>query len=233
MKPLRPHYLQFTLGVALVLTSQWHAAAQTNTAQNAADRAAPAALAAADQPERVPYVRQTESERFRYYLQHMFSPESVLRAGAAAGINQAMNSPWEWGQGGIGYGRRFASAYGEHIIQSTSMYGLGTVLHEDNRYFLSGETGFGPRLKYALLSTMMGRHDDGSRHFSFSQVASYGIAAGVSRVWQPPSTSGPGSFAGSFAVGIAAEAGFNVVREFFPSILHARPPVALSQAYAH
>jgi len=233
MKPLRRHSLQFTLCVAFVLASQWHAAAQTNAAQSTADRAAPAALAAADQPERVPYVGQTQNERFRYYLQHMFSPESVLRAGAAAGINQAMNAPWEWGQGGIGYGRRFASAYGEHIVQSTSMYGLGTILHEDNRYFLSGETGFRPRLKYALLSTVMGMHDDGTRHFSFSRVASYGIAAGVSRVWQPPSTSGPGSFAGSFAVGIAAEAGFNVVREFFPRILHSHSPVELSQAYAH
>ena len=113
------------------------------------------------------------------------------------------------------------------------MYGLGAVLHEDNRYFLSGDATTKARLKYALLSTVMGRHDDGSRHFSFSRVASYAIAAGVSRVWQPPSTNGPGSFAGSFAVGMAAEAGFNVVREFFPRILHSRPPVAYDASYAH
>ena len=163
----------------------------------------------------------------------MFSPESFLRSAAGAGIEQATNTPSEWGQGALGYARRYGNSYAEHIIQSTTMYGMGAVLHEDNRYFLSGLTSKGARLKYALMSSVMGRHDDGSRHFSISRVFSYAAAAGVSRFWQPPSTNGAGSFAGSFAVNWAADAGFNVVREFFPKILHSQPPVTLTTTAAH
>jgi len=172
-----------------------------------------------------PYVPQTQSERARYYVKHMFSPESIFRAAAGAGINQALNTPSEWGQGGLGYGRRFASSYGNHIVQATTMYGLSAVFHEDNRYFASGETGFGPRLKYAIGSSFQSLHDDGTRHFSYSRMASYIAAALISRLWQPSTTRGVMHAASAFGVSVGAETGFNVAREFLPKIFHSLPPV--------
>lgn len=171
----------------------------------------------------------TQNERLRYYFKHMLSPEAVLRSAAGAGINQALNIPHEWGQGAEGYGRRFASSFGAHIVQSTVMYGASAVLHEDNRYFRSGLTGFGPRLKYAIASTFMARHDDGSRHFSWSRVGSYAAAAAISRLWQPPSEKGSTHIADSFGIFIGVETGFNVAREFLPGIFHTRAPVAMNQ----
>ncbi len=200
---------------------------QNNAPDNSADRGAPiASAAAAASPLRSTYIPLTQRQRFHYYVEHMFSPESVLRSAASAGLNQANNTPAEWGQGMSGYGQRFASSYGEHMVQSSSMYATGALLHEDNRYYLSGESSRKAKIKYALLSSFMARHDDGSRHFSFSRVSSYAVAAGVSRLWQPPSTRDFGSFLSSFAIGIGADAGFNVARELFPRILHSRPPVA-------
>lgn len=175
------------------------------------------------------YTPPTQKERLRYYFRQMFSPESVLRSAAAAGINQGLNTPGEWGQGAEGYGRRFASSYGGHIVQSTVMYGASAVLHEDNRYFLSGRSGVGARLKYAIASAFLARHDDGSAHFSFSRMGSYAAASAISRTWQPPSTRGFENAASSFGIAIAAEAGFNVAREFLPGILHTRGPMAMSQ----
>ena len=179
--------------------------------------------------ERLAYVPMTEKDRLQDYLRHMFSPESVLRSAAAAGINQGMNTPSEWHQGAEGYGRRFASAYGTHVVEATVMYGTATVLHEDNRYFRSGLTGFGPRFKYAVASTFLARRDDGSRRLSISRLSSYAAAAAISRSWQPPSTTGPVHAMDAFAISIAAEAGFNVAREFLPGIFRARRPVTTVQ----
>lgn len=186
---------------------------------------APAALPA--------YTPMTQNERLQYYFQHMFNVESVFRAAAGAGINQAMNTPSEWHQGAEGYGRRFASVYGGHIVQSTVMYGASAALHEDNRYFRSGETGFGARLKYALVSTFMARHDDGSRHFSLSRMSSYAATAAVSRAWQPPSTDKTLNALNGFGISVGVEAGFNVAREFLPGIFHSRAPLAIKQNTTH
>jgi hypothetical protein len=167
----------------------------------------------------------TQDERFRYYVRHMLSPESVLRSAAGAGLNQALHTPTEWGQGAEGYGRRFGSSYGQHIIRSTITYGLSAVLHEDNRYFRSGLTGFGPRLKYAVESSFLARHEDGSRHFSISRMTGYVATAGISREWQPPSTNGPTNALSAFSIAVGVETGFNVAREFMPKVFHTRPPV--------
>ena len=202
--------------------------AQTVAGTGEADRSATAAATVS--PEIGKYTPMTQKERLRYYFLHMLSPEAFLRSAAGAGINQAMNTPSEWGQGAEGYGKRYASSFGGHIVQSTVMYGTGAILHEDDRYFRSGRSGFVPRLKYAILSTFEARHDDGSVHFSYSRVSSYAAAAAISRAWQPPSTRGPVNFADSFAINVGAEAGFNVVREFLPSIFHSHSPVAMNQA---
>jgi hypothetical protein len=106
------------------------------------------------------------------------------------------------------------------------MYGAGALLHEDNRYFRSGESSAKARLRYAVLSAFMARHEDGSRHLSISAIGSYVGAAFISRAWQPPSTRGPESAVSSFGVTVGAEVGFKVAKEFLPSIFHSYPPVA-------
>ncbi len=191
------------------------------TGAGAADRAAPSL------PVALQYTPQTQKERLHYYWQHMFSLESAVRAAAGAGFDQLADTPHEWGQGAAGYGERLANSYAEHIIQSTVMYGTSVVLHEDNRYFRSGQSSFGARLKYAVASTFMGRHDDGTRHLSFSRMSSYAAAALISRTWQPPSTSGPVHAADNFAISVGVEAGFNVAREFLPWIFPSHAAVAI------
>jgi len=202
--------------------------AQTNRSDSTANRAAktpsvPAATAA--------YVPLNQKERFDSYVHHMFGPETIFRTSAGAGINQLMNTPSEWKQGASGYGLRWSSIYGEHVIHSTVMYGTSVALHEDNRYFQSGLTGFGPRLKYALASTFLARHENGTRHLSVSRMSGFVTAAAISRLWQPPSTSHFENAADSFGVGIGVEAGFNVAREFFPRLFHSQPPIGTAPVH--
>jgi len=202
---------------------------ETRCVAQTADRAVPEAAETVTRMDRAVYTPPTQSERLHGYFTGTFNVLSVANSAASAGLSQWFNIPSEWGQGAEGYGRRFASSFGTHIVQTSILYPTSAVLHEDNRYFRSGETGFGRRLKYALLSTFLARHDDGSRHFSISAITSFAGGAAISRAWQPDSTDGPGHALSSFGISIAGQAGFNVAREFFPKILHSRPPVSMSQ----
>jgi hypothetical protein len=160
----------------------------------------------------------TQPERNRLYFKTMVNPLSFVKVGFSAGIDQANDKPTEWGQGASGYGRRFANILGQYSIQRTVTYGLGSALHEDNRYFNSGRQGFWPRTGYALTSGFLARHDDGSLHFSVSQVSGVAAGAFLARTWLPPSQSSASAGAVSFGISMASNIGFSVVKEFLPDL---------------
>jgi hypothetical protein len=100
------------------------------------------------------------------------------------------------------------------------MYGFSSLLHEDNRYLPSGETATGRRLKYALESSVLARHDDGTRPISISKLGAFVGAALISRTWQPHSSRGFGGAASNVGTTMGVAAGFDVLREFLPDLLH-------------
>src|SRR5262249_27259066 len=111
-----------------------------------------------------------------------------------------------------------ANITGQYSIQRTVTFGLGSVLHEDNRYFNSGKKGLWQRTGYAVASGILARHDDGSRHVSISQLGGVAAGAFLSRYWQPPSQDSAGDGAVSFGISMASNMGFGVVKEFLPDL---------------
>jgi hypothetical protein len=161
----------------------------------------------------------TQDERNDLYFATMINPLSFVRCAFSAGIDQWDDKPTEWEQGASGYGKRYANIWGQYSIQRTVTYGLGSVLHEDTRYFNSGKQGFWPRTGYALSSGILARHDDGTRHFSISQVGGVAAGAFLSRTWLPPSQHSAGDAAVSFGITMASNIGFGVMKEFLPDLL--------------
>src|SRR5690349_21776431 len=96
------------------------------------------------------YVPMARTERLAEYLGGIASPQSFTYAAVTAGIGQWMDRPHEWGQGGIGYGRRYGASIAHNIIGTTLQHGFALGLDEDNRYFASGAPGFWQRMAYAL-----------------------------------------------------------------------------------
>ena len=160
----------------------------------------------------------TQRERNNLYLRTMTNPLGFVRCAFSGALDQAKDKPVEWGQGASGYGNRFANILGQYSIQRTVTYGLGSALHEDNRYFNSGKEGFWPRVAYGLSSGLLARHDDGTRHFSISQVGGVAAGAFLARTWLPPSQSSAGEGAVSFGITMASNIGFGAVKEFLPDI---------------
>jgi len=113
---------------------------------------------------------------------------------------------------------RMGSAYGGFFIGQTIQHSVAFGLHEDNRYFALRRGGFAHRLGYALSSTVLARHDNGSRWISISGIGGAAGGAFISRAWQPPSTASAGDGAVAFGVTMAGRAGLNVLREFVPRL---------------
>jgi len=160
----------------------------------------------------------TQRERTSIYLKTMVNPFGFIKAGFSAGIDQWNDKPEEWEQGGSGYGKRFANILGQYSIQRTVTFGLESVLHEDNRYFNSGEKGIWSRTGYAITSGILARGDNGNRHLSVSQIGGFAAGAFLSRFWQPPSQASAGDGAVNFGITMASNMGFSVVKEFLPDL---------------
>ena len=160
----------------------------------------------------------TAKERLSVYAKDLLSPFHFLLAGVSAGITQLQDSPKAWGLGAQGYGIRFANYYGEATISSMLQMSGEDLLHEDNLYYGSGEHGVWKRLKYAIASSVLARGNDGTQHFSVSQVASTAAASFISRTWQPRGSDSAGDGAVNFGINMASNAGVNVVREFLPGV---------------
>lgn len=161
----------------------------------------------------------TQDERNSLYIHSMINPLSFVRVAGSAGIDQMKDKPEEWEQGASGYGKRYANILGQYSIQRTATYGLGSMLHEDNRYFSSGKQGFWPRTGYALTSGVVARRDDGRRVFSFSQIGGVVAGAFLARTWLPPSQADMGDAAVSFGITMGTNIGFSVVKEFLPDLV--------------
>jgi hypothetical protein len=142
-------------------------------------------------------------------------------AGVGAGVTQETRTPQEWGEGAAGYGRRFANALAKHWIDRGIQFGVAKLAHEEFGYRRSEKHGFGPRLKYALLSMVITRKTTtGNKTFSKHEVAG-AIGSGlISRLWQPASTRTILLGFSSAGTSLAVDAGIHVLREFWPDIRH-------------
>jgi hypothetical protein len=165
------------------------------------------------------FVPMTRSERVAEATAAVASPTPFIYTAMRAGLDQANRRPREWDKDAAGFGLRYGSIYAEQTIAQIFQQGTSYALHEDNRYFASGKRNVAVRFEYAIASTLLARHDDGSRSLSISAIGGAASAAFISRAWQPRSTTSAGDAAVSFGMTMAARAGINILREFSPRVL--------------
>ncbi len=158
----------------------------------------------------------TANERLRLYLKRTYGPISIIQSVAGAGISQWRGAPKEWKQ--EAHGDRFGNSYARHVIREALEYGASAMLHEDNRYVPSLDTGFWKGSRHAIASTFVTRNDGWHEHFAYSRFGSALGAAFISRIWQPPSRSGAGDGVNSFGITMANDIGWNVLRQLWPDM---------------
>ena len=146
----------------------------------------------------------------------IFGPTKLIVVGFEAAYDQLTNTPSEWKQGAEGFGKRYASEFGVTAVRQTLAFGLEATLHQDPRYFPSGEKGFSKRLKSVIKQTFVARRDSGSYQFAYARFGSALGAGFISNIWQPKSTDTVGNAFSTFGVSIAGDGAYNFLQEFIP-----------------
>ncbi len=120
----------------------------------------------------------TAAQKFKVVLRTSFDPVEYPYVGFLAGIGQATDSEPAFGQGAAGYGKRYASTFGDNTIENF-MTGaiLPSVLHQDPRYYQLGQGSFKHRLGYSISRIFVTRNDSGRNQFNASEVLGSGISA--------------------------------------------------------
>ncbi len=158
--------------------------------------------------------RKATSHPYRKSLKHhTIGKRAVGRVTAGAGINQLRGKPSKYGGGATGFGKRVGAGFAGNAVNQTVKHGVAAKLHEDLHYRRSNKRGVAPRLGYALKSTVITRNTRTGKHTpAAGKIAGHAASGAFTQ-----GVLAAGSGASTAGVGLAADAGANVAREFIPA----------------
>jgi hypothetical protein len=132
--------------------------------------------------------RLTFKDRLTEYRQSTFQPTALVFPAIVAGYYQMTNYPSEWRQGGEGYGKRLASAYGGVVLDNSISFGIASLDREDPRYVRSTypKKAIFRRAGYAITHTFVSHRAGGGQHtLAWSRLAGAFGAGFVVNEWYP------------------------------------------------
>lgn len=168
-----------------------------------------------------PYQQLSKREKFIVFLRYTYSPYTFAGAAFDAGVAQASGDLYSYGGGMEGYGKRFGASLAD--TESGAFFGrflFPVLLHEDPRYLRSTSQTTMPRIEYALSRVLVTHDDSGTKRPTLSLILSVFAATGVSNAYYPRDERGFGDTAARAGSEFLSDAGMNVLREFWPDILH-------------
>jgi hypothetical protein len=160
----------------------------------------------------------TSGQKFKLAAQYL-NPYTFVFVAAEAGINQARNHPEDYGQGAAGYGKRYGAGLADGLTDGLFVTGVyPSLFHQDPRYYRLGDGGFSHRTGYAFTRILVTRQDSGRKAFNFSEVLGSFSSAALAVTYYPKSERNFSDVAERAGVQFAFDAGFNLLKEFYPEI---------------
>jgi len=157
--------------------------------------------------------------KFTLFLIQNFDYSSVMVTGIWAGISQASDSPKEFGQGAIGYGRRYWHGYAVYIGSDFfTSFMVPSLAHQDPRYYSLGHGGVLRRTGYAVSRLFVIKSDAGNWTFNISEPLGNGMGAALSNAYYPSSLRGWTRTYQRWALQLGIDGGFNLLKEFWPDV---------------
>lgn len=143
---------------------------------------------------------------------------ALIGSGAHALYGTARNRPHEWGRSPAGAAKRFGSSLGQHALKQGIQFGVAAAHHENLHYQRSNKRGALPRMGHAVKSTFIVPKTNrrGKKTVAMGRIAGNMGAGVISRAWQPASTAGLGAGVATGGIGLGADVGMNMAREFWP-----------------
>jgi hypothetical protein len=155
--------------------------------------------------------------------------------GLLAAISQSQNSEPAFGQGWAAYAKRYGVTAGDSMVENFMVGAVfPSALHQDPRYYQSGQGGFFRRTGYSVGRIFVTRSDSGHKQFNFSEIFGAATAAAISTYsYHPTSTyvstpTNPHKFVGSdktlsntidtWGTQLTLDTITLVVKEFWPDV---------------
>ncbi len=161
----------------------------------------------------------TNKATFRMAAQNSFDPYVFPFVGVVAAVAQTQNQEKSWGQGGAGYGRRFAAALADNSIGSFLTTAIApTLFQQDPRYFQLGEGSVWRRVGYAASRSVITRSRSGQRQFNYSEIGGNAAAAAISNAYYPSEGRSLSDTLTRWGTQVMWDTLSNELKEFWPDI---------------
>ena len=103
----------------------------------------------------------------------------------ALALDQASDTPRQWGGGFPGFGRRLASRAANAVLQGSFQAPLAAILHEDVRYIPTSQRSIQRRAAHAVLYSFLTYNDQGHPTLNIANLAAFYASTAVTTAWLP------------------------------------------------
>jgi len=158
----------------------------------------------------------TSREMLHKYIGATFGLDGALHATFFSALSHWQDSPPEWGSGTTGYAKRWTSKYAQSAIGNTAKYGVASIFHHDPSFAICQCTGFGRRLRHAVVSPFVARTRDGRQVFSAASLAGFITGHVVSASTWYPAEHGARDGLQDAGVSLMSTIGVDIFKEFRP-----------------
>ena len=162
----------------------------------------------------------TPAQKFKLVARGTFDPYQFGYYAVLAGIGQATDAESGYGQGALGYGKRYAAIFGDTTIENfITAAALPSLLHQDPRYFRKAEGGFARRSWYAIRRVFVIRSDSGREEFNSSEIFGSAAAAAISTYsYHPDAQRKIGNVTATWGAQLSGDFYGYLMKEFWPDI---------------
>ncbi len=166
------------------------------------------------------YTPLTLNERWKLYLKMTYASAGPYFSPLvnALALDQANDTPRQWGDGFAGFGRRLASRAGNAVLQGSFQAPLAALLHEDVRYIPTSQRSIPRRALHAVLYSFLTYNDKGHPTLNIANLAAFYASTAVTTTWLPGIGNSARYTFTNASQQIALSFPLNVVQEFWPEI---------------
>jgi hypothetical protein len=159
-------------------------------------------------------------DKLRLFADNSFDRFTFVTAGFDAAINQGLNNPEGYGQGGEGYAKRYGAAVADKVTSDFfKTFAYPSLFRQDPRYFTmtadGGRNSNARRIRYAISRAFVTRGDNGHAQFNISSVLGNATAAGLTNVWYPPRDRDVETTLARFGTRMGVDMAANIFKEFW------------------
>jgi len=174
------------------------------------------------------YVPLTPHDRWKLYWRQMYSPGAYFGPIVTASVlDQATDSPPQWGPAIGGYGRRVVSRVASSLIQETVEAPVAALLHEDVRYIASPRHRWDHRALHAIEYSVVTYNNSGRPTPNIANLSGVYASTAISGTWLPGNQSLARYTFTNGTEQIGVSMAVNILQEFWPdirrSVFHRHP----------